>query len=77
MLQLASDTDVHGDILRGLHRHSPEIDLVRVQDTLPEGTPDPAVLAWAVDENRVLISHPDTFSPIVGIMTIRVAGAEP
>ena len=45
MLRLASDTDVHGDILCDLHCHSPEIDLVRVQDALPEGTPDPAVPA--------------------------------
>ena len=32
MLRLASDADVHGDILRGLQRRLPEIDLVRVQD---------------------------------------------
>ncbi len=38
MLRLASDADVHGDILRGLRRRRPEIDLVRVQDVLPEGT---------------------------------------
>lgn len=30
MLRLASDADVHGDILRGLRRRCPEIDLVRV-----------------------------------------------
>ena len=45
MLQLASDADVHGDILRGLRRRLPDIDLVRVQDALSEGTPDPEVLA--------------------------------
>ena len=57
MLPLAADTDVHGDILRGLRRRRPEINLVRVQDTLPEGTPDPDVLAWAAGENRVLITN--------------------
>ena len=47
MLRLASD-DVHGEIIRGLRRRLPEIDLVRAQDVLPEGTPDPEVLAlWA------------------------------
>ncbi len=40
MLRLASDADVHGDILHGLHRRMPEIDPVRVQDALPEGTLD-------------------------------------
>ena len=45
MLRLASDADVHGEIIRGLRRRLPEIDLVRAQDALPEGTPDPEVLA--------------------------------
>ena len=53
MLRLASDADVHGDIVRGLRRRRPEIDLVRAQDALPEGTSDPAVLAWAAGEKCV------------------------
>jgi hypothetical protein len=57
MLPLAADADVHGDILRGLRRRRPQINLVRVQDSLPEGTPDPDVLAWAAGENRVLITN--------------------
>jgi hypothetical protein len=51
MLRLASDADVHGEIVRGLCRRLLELDLVRVQDALPEGTPDPEVLAWAAAEN--------------------------
>jgi hypothetical protein len=57
MLRLASDADVHGDILRGLRRRLPQIDLVRVQDDLAEGTPDPDVLAWAAAQGRVLITN--------------------
>jgi len=57
MLPLASDADVHGDIVRGLQRREPELDLVRVQDALPEGASDPEVLAWAALENRVLITN--------------------
>lgn len=57
MLRLASDADVHGEIIRGLRRRSPSIDLVRVQDALPEGTHDSDVLAWAATENRVLITN--------------------
>ncbi len=56
MLRLASDADVHGDIIRGLRRRLPDIDLARAQDALPEGTPDPEVLTWAA-ENRVLITN--------------------
>ena len=57
MLRLASDADVHGEIIRGLRRRLPEIDLVRAQDVFPEGTPDPEVLAWAATEKRVLITN--------------------
>ena len=35
MLRLASDADVHGEIIRGLRRRLPEIDLVRARDVLP------------------------------------------
>ena len=75
MLRLASDADVHGDILRGLRRRVPEIDLMRVQEALPEGTPDPQVLAWAVRENRVLITNDR--NTMVGLAYLRVAAGEP
>ena len=56
MLRLASDENVNGDVLSGLRRLLPELDLKRVQDELEEGTPDPLVLEWAAREGRVLIS---------------------
>lgn len=40
MLRLASDADVHGDIIPGLRRRLLRIDLVRSVDVLPEATPD-------------------------------------
>jgi predicted nuclease of predicted toxin-antitoxin system len=75
MLRLASDADVHGDILRGLRRRQPDIDLVRVQDALPEGTPDPEVLAWAAAENRILITNDR--NTMVGFAYQRVAAGDP
>jgi hypothetical protein len=75
MLRLASDADVHGEIIRGLRRRLPEIDLVRVQDALPEGMPDPAVLAWAAAENRVLLTN--NRNTMVGFAYGRVATGEP
>lgn len=74
MLRLASDADVHGEIIRGLRRRRPEIDLVRVQDALPEGTPDPDVLAWAARENRVLITNDR--NTMVGFAYQRVGAGE-
>jgi len=75
MLRLASDADVHGDIIRGLRRRSPDIDLVRVQDALPERTPDPEVLAWAAAQDRVLITNDR--NTMVGFAYQRVAAGEP
>jgi len=75
MLLLASDADVHGDIIRGLRRRQPDIDLVRSQDALPEGTPDVEILAWAAAENRVLITNDR--NTMVGLARQRLAAAEP
>ena len=74
MLRLASDADVHGDIIRGLRRRLPGIDLVRAQDALPEGTLDPDVLAWAAAENRVLLTNDR--NTMVGFAYQRVAAGD-
>jgi len=57
MPRLASDADIHGDLIRGLHRRIPDLDLVRVQDALPEGSHDQSVLEWAIRERRILITN--------------------
>lgn len=75
MLRLASDADVHGDLLRGLRRRLPDIDLVRAQEALPEGTPDPEVLEWAAAENRILITNDR--NTMVGFAYQRVTAGEP
>jgi len=57
MLALAADENFNNDIIRGLLRRSPAIDLIRVQDVGLSGTDDAAVLEWAALENRILITH--------------------
>ena len=57
MLRLISDEQIHGDIIRGLLRRAPGLDLVRAQDVGLQRTPDPIILRWAANENRVLISE--------------------
>jgi hypothetical protein len=57
MLRLASDADVHGEIIRGLRRRRPELDLVRALDALPQGASDREVLAWSANDSRVLITN--------------------
>lgn len=75
MLRLAADADVHNGIIRGLRRCAPEIDLLRVQDSLPEGTIDPAILEWAGAENRVLITNDR--ETMIGFTYERLARGEP
>lgn len=74
MLRLASDADVRNGIVRGLRRRVREIDLLRVQDCLPEGTADPVILAWAAAENRVLITNDR--ETMIGFAYERVAAGE-
>ncbi len=57
MIKLASDENFDGDILRGLFRRLPELDMVRVQDVGLAETPDPPILEWAAREQRVLLTH--------------------
>jgi hypothetical protein len=75
MLRLASDADANGHVLAALRTRLPSLDLVRVQDALPEGTHDRAVLEWAAAENRVLITNDR--NTMVGFAYTRVAAGQP
>ena len=57
MIPLAIDENFNNDIMRGLLRRQPAIDLLRVQDAGLAGSDDPTVLEWAARQGRVLISH--------------------
>jgi hypothetical protein len=56
MLRLATDADVNGDIIDGLRRRLPELDLVRVQEVNLRLANDPTILEWAAQEGRILIT---------------------
>ena len=57
MVRLLSDENFNGDIVRGLLLRRPELDLVRVQDFGLEEADDPTILAWATENNRILLTH--------------------
>ena len=57
MLQLGADENFNNDIVRGLKRRDPLLDIVRIQDTGLSGATDPELLAWAAREGRVLLTH--------------------
>lgn len=57
MSRFATDENFNNDILRGLLRQMPQLDIVRIQDVGLSGTDDPTILEWAAQEGRVLLTH--------------------
>jgi hypothetical protein len=57
VLLLVADENFNNDIVRGSLRRKPELDIVRLQDVGLSGTDDPAVLEWAAQAGRVLLTH--------------------
>ncbi len=57
MLSLLSDENFNGDIVRGLFFRQPNLDLVRVQDVGLQEVDDPSILAWAADNDRIILTH--------------------
>lgn len=56
-MRWVADENFNNDIIRGLLRRKPDVDIVRVQDIGLSGADDPTVLEWAADEGRVLLTH--------------------
>ncbi|RMD93461.1 MAG: hypothetical protein D6813_04085 [Calditrichaeota bacterium] len=57
MLRLAADENFNRNIVRGLLRRKPELDIVCIQDVGLSNADDPTILEWAAKENRVLLTH--------------------
>jgi hypothetical protein len=57
MLRLLADENLNNNIVRALRLREPRLDLVRVQDVGLIGKDDPAILAWAASEQRVVLTH--------------------
>jgi len=74
MLRLVGDEDVHEDIIRGLRRREPALDIVRVEDVGLDHTPDP-ILEWAATQGRALITG--DLNTMVGFAWQRVQSAAP
>jgi len=75
MLQLATDENFNGDIVRGLLFRLPDLNLVRVQDVGIEGAIDPVVLAWAAQNQRLVVTHDRATLPAFAFE--RVVAGEP
>jgi hypothetical protein len=56
-VRFLADEDFDNDIVRGILRRYPDIDIVRVQAVGLSGRPDAEVLDWAARESRVLLTY--------------------
>jgi predicted nuclease of predicted toxin-antitoxin system len=57
MLSLLMDQNFDQDILQGLYRRIPNLDAVTAFDMGLSRVPDPELLAWAAENNRILVTH--------------------
>src|SRR5436190_17008328 len=57
MLPLAADENFNNDIVRGVRRRNPAVDIVRIQDAGLSGKDDALILEWAAQTGRVLLTH--------------------
>ncbi|SRR5579883_3023860 len=57
MLRLLADENFNGDIVRGLLLRQPDLDILRVHDVGLSSAEDPDLLAWAAENNRIVLTH--------------------
>ncbi|MGA7730463.1 MAG: DUF5615 family PIN-like protein [Chloroflexia bacterium] len=57
MLKLLADEHVPMQLILGLLRREPDLDIVRVQDGGLHGWLDPDLLEWAAEEERIVVTY--------------------
>ena len=57
MKKILTDQNFDGPTLRGLLSRIPDLDLVRTEDIGLKGFADPDILAWAAEEDRLILTH--------------------
>jgi predicted nuclease of predicted toxin-antitoxin system len=56
-MKFLADENFDNNIVRGLLRRNPDIDIVHVQDVGLSGQDDQTILEWAAHEKRILLTH--------------------
>ncbi len=75
MLRLFIDENLNHRILRGLKLRFPNLDYVIAQETKLKGGQDSILLAWAADQNRILVTH--DLKTVPKLAYDRVAAGQP
>ncbi len=63
VVRFLADENFDQRITLGLRRNAPALDIQTAREAGLLGMPDPAVLAYAADENRVVLSHDTSTLP--------------
>jgi len=71
MLRLLIDQDLDHDILRGVIRRIPQLDVVTAFEIGMSSATDPELLARAAQDKRVLITHDKTTMPVYAANLLR------
>ena len=71
MLKYAIDEDFNHDIVRGLERKAPSLDILTIQDVGILEAHDRDVLAWAAQEGRILLTHDMRTMPVYAAERLR------
>ena len=74
-VRVLTDNDFNGRAVRGVLRRRPTFDLVRVQDVGLADASDEEILAWAAENDRIVISH--DHNTMVGFARNRISDGEP
>ena len=56
-MRFLADENFNGTLLTALRHALPDLDILRVQDTEMLASPDPELLEWAANEERILLTH--------------------
>ena len=56
-MKFLADENFNNQILRGILRRNPSVDIVRIQDIGLSEADDPTVLEWAAKNDRVVLTH--------------------
>lgn len=56
-LKFLTDEHIPPALARGLRRALPDVNVLELRDTKLLGQPDPVVLAWAAEHERILITR--------------------
>jgi hypothetical protein len=57
MIRYLADADFNHVIVKGCRRQEPTLDFMSANEAELEGVPDPEVLAFAAEQNRILVTH--------------------